>query len=426
MISYSKMNQEELVAEKDKLQKIYNEYKEKNLNLNMSRGKPNEEQLDLSLGLINSINSSDVIAPNGTDYRNYGLFDGIPQAKGIFSEILEIKPENVIVLGNSSLSLMYDTISRGMLFGMKDSKEPWCKSEKNIFLCPSPGYDRHFGVTMDHGIEMISVPMTSNGPDMDIVEKLVKNNDSIKGIWCVPLYSNPDGITYSEETCIRLASMKTAAKDFTIMWDNSYFVHHFSETADSIPEMIGLCAKYGNPNRVYEFVSTSKITFAGAGIACVASSKENIDFINAHLKYKSIGPDKLNQLRHVKFLKNAAGVKDIMKKHANILYPKFKTVLQILAEELEGKDIAKWNTPNGGYFISLFVLPGTAKKVVSLCKESGVELTPAGATYPYGIDPDDSNIRIAPSYPPIKELIPAIHILCVSAKIAAIDKLLKE
>ncbi|MHB8964160.1 MAG: aminotransferase class I/II-fold pyridoxal phosphate-dependent enzyme [Saccharofermentanales bacterium] len=420
MISYSMRNKNELKDEAQTLERQYLDFKVQGNKLNMARGKPCKEQLMLSNGMLECVLDSDIYDSTGFDCRNYGILDGLPEAKQLFADLLEISADKVIVGGNSSLNMMYDTVARAMLFGMKDSDRPWSREEKITFLCPSPGYDRHFALTASFGISMIAVPMTSEGPDMDIVEKLAGSDSSVRGIWCVPLYSNPDGITYSEETCRRIASMKTMARDFTILWDNSYFVHHLHEDRDSIPDIIGLCESSGNPNRVYEFASTSKITWAGAGIACVASSVQNVAFIKSHMTFQTIGPDKINQLRHVRFLKDTAGVIDMMKKHEVILKPKFDTVLGILQRELGDTGIARWNVPRGGYFISLFVQKGTAKEVVRLCKECGVELTPAGATYPYGVDPDDSNIRIAPSFPPIAELSTAIEILCVAVKLAAV------
>ncbi|MHB1483872.1 MAG: aminotransferase class I/II-fold pyridoxal phosphate-dependent enzyme [Saccharofermentanales bacterium] len=423
MISYEQMNKEELAKEINYLEERFQHYKALNYNLNMSRGKPCKEQLDLSNGMTDCLGENEYKTQAGFDCRNYGIPDGIPEAKILFASILGTNPENVIVGGNSSLNLMYDTISRAMIFGVPGSLKPWGKEEKISFICPVPGYDRHFSVTKEFGIGMIPVPMNDEGPDMDMVESLVSGDASIKGMWCVPLYSNPDGITYSEKTCKRLASMKTAASDFRIIWDNSYCVHTFGEgETDYLPEILSLCESYGNENRIFEFASTSKITWAGSGIACTAASKENVAYIKAHLSMQTIGPDKMNQLRHVRFLKDINGVYEIMKKHAEILRPKFEAVLAILDKELGGTGIARWNEPKGGYFVSLFVSTGTAREVVDLCKSCGVELTPAGATYPNGIDPMDSNIRIAPSFPPVNELIPAIEILCVSTKIAAAKK----
>lgn len=427
MLSYEKMSKDELLKEITQLEDRYNNYKASNYNLNMSRGKPCKEQLDISKDMANCLSADEYKDETGFDCRNYGVLDGIPEAKELFASILGTKANNVIVLGNSSLNIMYDTISRAMLFGVPGSVKPWCKEEKISFICPVPGYDRHFAVTKEFGINMIPVEMTPFGPDMDMVEKLVLEDSSIKGMWCVPVYSNPDGITYSSETCNRLASMKTAASDFIIMWDNSYCVHSLNENdLDTTPEMISLCESYGNPNRIFEFASTSKVTWAGAGVACVASSDANIKYIKSHLTIQTIGPDKINQLRHVKYLKNLDGVLNIMKEHAKILRPKFNIVLDILKNEFAGFDFANWNEPKGGYFVSLFVKPGTAKAVIELCKNCGVEFTPAGATFPYNNDPKDSNIRIAPSFPPVKELSPAIEILCVSAKLAAAKKVFDE
>lgn len=425
MISYEQMKKEELIEEIDKLEMRYQKYKEQNYNLNMSRGKPCKEQLDLSNKMTGCLEEDEYKTIAGFDCRNYGIPDGIPEAKVLFASILGTNPENIIVGGNSSLNIMYDTISRAMIFGVPGSLKPWSKEEKISFICPVPGYDRHFSVTKEFGFAMIPVPMTDQGPDMDMLEALVSKDASIKGMWCVPLYSNPDGITYSENTCRRLASMKTAAPDFRIMWDNSYCVHTFGEgESDYLPEILSLCESYGNGNRVFEFASTSKITWAGSGIACTAASKDNITYIKSHLTMQTIGPDKMNQLRHVRFLKDLNGVNEIMKKHADILRPKFESVLGILKKELGGTGAAKWNEPKGGYFISLFVTTGTAREVVDLCKNCGVELTPAGATYPYGIDPMDSNIRIAPSFPPVNELIPAIEILCTATRLTAAKKAL--
>jgi len=427
MISYIEMTEEELRKESKSLKKKYDEYKALDYNLNMTRGKPCKEQLDLSLGLMSVLGEDDYKTVDGFDLRNYGILDGIFEAKKLFAEVLGVASDKVIVGGNSSLNLMYDTISRAMLFGVPGSEKPWIKYEKIKFLCPAPGYDRHFGVTKEFGIEMINIPMTPQGPDMDEVERLVAHDPSIKGIWCVPLYSNPDGITYSEKTCRRFAKMKAAASDFRIMWDNAYFVHHLSDNNnDSIPDIIDLCEKAGNPDRVLVFASTSKITWAGAGISCVASSLGNISYIKSHLNYQTIGSDKINQLRHVAFLKNYDNIKVLMQKHAKIIKPKFEAVFKIMNEKLKDAGVARWNEPKGGYFISLYVLDNTAKRVVSLCKDCGVELTPAGATFPYSHDPKDNNIRIAPTFPPVGELITAIEILCLCVKIASIEKLLEK
>jgi len=427
MISYSEMTKEELKKESESLKNKYDDYKTLNYNLNMARGKPCKEQLDLSTELMSVLGENNYKAADGFDLRNYGILDGIPEAKKLFAEVLGVTPDKVIVGGNSSLNLMYDTISRAMLFGVPGSEKPWGKYEKVKFICPVPGYDRHFGVTKEFGIEMINVSMTPEGPDMNEVERLVAQDSSIKGIWCVPLYSNPDGITYTEDTCKRFAKMKTAASDFRIMWDNAYCVHHLSEeSVDSIPDIIDLCEKAGNPDRVFVFASTSKITWAGAGISCVASSADNVTYIKSHLNYQTIGSDKINQLRHVAFLKNYDNIKLLMQKHASILKPKFEAVFKVLSQNLKDTGVASWNEPKGGYFISLYVLDDTARRVVSLCKDCGVELTPAGATFPYSRDPKDNNIRIAPTFPPVGELIAAIEILCLCVKIASVEKLLEK
>lgn len=427
MISYNKMSKAQLKDEKNALEKKYAEYKALGYNLNMSRGKPCKEQLDLSSGLMSILGENDYKDSTGFDLRNYGILDGIPQAKSLFADVLGISQDKVIVGGNSSLNLMYDTISRAMLFGVLGSEKPWGQQGNIKFLCPVPGYDRHFAVTGEFGIQMINVPMTPQGPDMDEVEKLVADDPSIKGIWCVPLYSNPDGITYSVKTCERIASMKTAATDFRIMWDNAYCVHHLSESdQDCIPDILDLCEKAGNPDRAFVFASTSKITWAGAGISCVASSLANVKYIKSHLNFQTIGSDKINQFRHVSFLKNYDNVKNLMQKHAMILRPKFEAVFKVMHENLSTAEVASWNEPKGGYFISLYVPDNTAKRIVSLCKECGVELTPAGATFPYSNDPNDNNIRIAPTFPPVAELIAAIEILCVCVKIAAAEKLLED
>lgn len=421
-----------LAADKDELSQIlasatkkYNEYKAMGLKLDMSRGKPGAKQLDLSEGFLTAVSkSSDCFTENGVDCRNYGVLDGIPEAKKLFADILEIPEENIILGGNSSLSMMFDTVVREMLFGNIDSDMPWSKCEKVKFICPVPGYDRHFLICQKLGIEMINVKMNSGGPDMDVVERLVLEDPSIKGMWCVPKYSNPDGISYSSEVIRRLAKMKSAAKDFRIMYDNAYAIHHLYENGDTIIDIQKECENAGNPNRVYMFASTSKVVYPGAGVAAMAASLENIDFIKKCITVQTIGPDKLNQLRHVKYFKNIDGLKAHMKKHADIIRPKFEAVLEILEKELGESGIAKWNKPKGGYFISLFTMEGCAREAVKLAKECGVTITPAGATYPYGKDPDDSNIRIAPTYPSEEELKTAIEILCICVKISAVNKLL--
>ena len=414
---YSKEELEALQAELDaKIKK----YQGMGLNLNMARGKPCKKQLDLSDGLIDGTIDLSI---NG-DYRNYGIVDGIPEAKELFKGILNVETDEIIIGGNSSLNMMYDALTKAMLLGTVDSDKPWCREESVKFLCPVPGYDRHFTVCEALGIEMINVPMDENGPDMDIVEKLAAEDKSVKGIWCVPKYSNPSGITYSDEVVDRLASMKTAAGDFRIMWDNAYVVHHLSGKGDELKDILAACKAAGNDNRVYMFASTSKMTYPGAGVGMMGSSKANTDFIRKQMGAQTIGPNKVNQYMHVKFFKNMAGIEKHMEKQGEILAPKFETVLWILEDKLGGKGLASWNKPNGGYFISLDVPEGCAKEVVSLCKGCGVTLTPAGATFPYGKDPLDNNIRIAPTFPPMSELEMAIDILCACVEAVSVRKAL--
>lgn len=405
----------------------YEEYKAKNLKLDMSRGKPGKEQLDLSDGLLSVITgAADSLTEDNFDTRNYGLLDGIPEAKRLIAEILGVSPDKIIVGGNSSLNLMYDTIARAFVFGVVGSDVPWGKLERVKFLCPVPGYDRHFTVTESFGIEMINVPMLDDGPDMDMVEKLVAEDELIKGIWCIPVYSNPEGKVYSDEVVKRMAALKPKAKDFRIMWDNAYPVHFLEKGSNRILNIIDECEKASNPNMVLEFTSTSKITYPGGGIAAVAASAENIEYFKKHMFAQTIGPDKINQLRHVKFLKDLNGIMEHMEKHAEILRPKFAMVLSILKNELSGAGVAEWNEPKGGYFISVNVLSGCAKRVIALAKEAGVVLTPAGSTYPYKKDPKDENIRLAPTYPPVDELKIAMELFCICVKIAAAEKLLEN
>ena len=417
------MNYNELTNErkqellKDQLAR-YEKFKAMDLKLDMSRGKPCKEQLDLSMGMFDLLNSSSSLQGK-QDYRNYGINDGIPEIKAIFTELLGVTEDEIIVSGNASLILMYDTIQRAMQFGVLGG-EPWNKQGKIKWLCPVPGYDRHFAVTELFGMEMINVPMNDDGPDMDMVEELVKD-PSVKGIWCVPKYSNPMGIIYSDEVVKRFAALKPAAKDFRIMWDNAYMVHALYGQ-DKMLDIFAEAKKCDNEDIVYMFGSTSKITFAGAGIAFIAGSKRNMDALRKLINIQSIGPDKVSQYAHALFFKNAAGIYAQMEKHAEILRPKFDAVLEILEEELGDTGIAKWNKPRGGYFISCFLKKGTAKRTVQLAKEAGVVFTGAGATYPYKNDPDDSNLRIAPTLPPIDELRTAMKIFCCSAKIAALEK----
>ena len=425
MATYSEMNKEDLQKELEELKEEYAKICDADINLDMSRGKPGADQLKLSVKMLDILDAdSDVKASNGIDCRNYGLLDGIPEAKKMMAGIMQTDPENIIIYGNSSLNVMYDTVSRSFTHGVMGST-PWCKLDKVKWLCPVPGYDRHFAITEFFGVEMINIPMNEDGPDMDMVEKLVSEDDAIKGIWCVPKYSNPTGISYSDEVVRRMANLKPAAKDFRIYWDNAYAIHHlYNGEQDEILEIMEECRKAGNPDMVFEFASTSKVTFPGSGIAAIAASKDNLDFIKKQMTIQTIGYDKLNQLRHVRFFKNVEGVKAHMEKHAEKLRPKFATVLDVLEKELKPTGVGSWTKPNGGYFISLDVMEGCAKKVVSMCKDAGVVLTGAGAPFPYGKDPEDKNIRIAPSFPTPEELLEASKILVICTKITAIEKLL--
>lgn len=424
---FARMSVRELQDLKLKLQKRYNYYKTQGLNLDMSRGKPCKEQLEISNGILNCLNRDNSFkASDGTDCRNYGGVDGIPEAKRLFAEMLEVSTKEIIIGGNSSLNMMYDTIARALLLGVAEGEEAWGKLSKVKFLCPSPGYDRHFAICELLGIEMIAVAMKEDGPDMDEVERLVSGDSSIKGIWCVPKYSNPDGITYSDDVVDRFASMKTKAKDFRIFWDNAYAVHHLTDKPDRLKDILQACKEAENPDRVFIFSSTSKISFPGAGIAMMAASETNVNFIKKQMGIQTIGPDKLNQLRHVSYFNNISDIENHMKKHAEIIAPKFNEVLRILDCELGDKDISWWNKPNGGYFISLNTIEGCAKSAVAMAAEAGVTLTKAGATFPYGKDPLDRNIRIAPTFPPIGELSKAIEILCISIQLVAIEKFLAD
>ena len=427
MKPYAEMTREELASLKEQLIIQYKEYQGKGLSLNMARGKPCIEQLDLSMGMMDSLSSdADMTCEDGTDCRNYGVLDGIREAKELIGDMMENPIDNIIIYGNSSLNVMYDTISRSMTHGVMGNT-PWCKLDKVKFLCPVPGYDRHFAITEYFGIEMINVPMTPTGPDMDMVEELVSSDEAIKGIWCVPKYSNPQGISYSDETVRRFARLKPAAKDFRIYWDNAYGVHHlYDHDQDHLIEILAECKRAGTPDLVYKFASTSKISFPGSGIAALATSQNNLEDIKKQLQIQTIGHDKVNQLRHVRFFKDIHGMVEHMRKHADILRPKFETVIQILDEELGGLGIGEWTRPKGGYFISFDSMDGCAKRIVAACKKAGVVMTGAGATYPYGKDPHDSNIRIAPTYPSIEDLRTAMHIFVLCVKLASIDKLLEE
>jgi len=426
MKKYQEMSREELMELQSRLNAEYEEAKAKGLSLNMSRGKPAASQLDMGMDFLNVLNSeSDMSTESGVDTRNYGELTGIPEAKRLMGEMMGVSAENVIVCGNASLNIMYDTVSRSMTHGVMGST-PWCKLDKVKFLCPAPGYDRHFAVTAHFGIEMITVPMSPEGPDMDMVERLVAEDAAIKGIWCVPKYSNPQGYTYSDETVRRFANLKPAAKDFRIFWDNAYVIHDlYEDRSDSLLEILSECEKAGNPDMVYEFASTSKITFAGSGIAAIASSKANLDEMKKSMTIQTIGYDKVNQLRHARYFKNLDGLKAHMKKHAAIMRPKFEAVLEVLDRELAESGIGTWTRPNGGYFISFDAMEGCAKAIVAKCKEAGVVLTGAGATYPYGKDPKDSNIRIAPSYPTPEELALATDLFVLCVKLVSVEKLLE-
>lgn len=425
MKAYKELSKEELLTLKEELNKEYEEVKAKGLKLDMSRGKPAASQLDMEMEFMDVLNSeTELKTEAGVDCRNYGILEGIPEARKLMGDMISVPAENVIVCGNASLTIMYDTVARSMIFGVMGST-PWCKLDKVKFLCPVPGYDRHFAITEQFGIEMINVPMTKTGPDMDVVEKLVSEDESIKGIWCVPKYSNPQGITYSNETVKRFAALKPAAKDFRIFWDNAYVIHDlYEDECDELLDILGECEKAGNPDMVYEFCSTSKVTFPGGGIAAVAASKANLEYFIKTMTIQTIGHDKLNQLRHVKYFKNIDGMKAHMKKHAAIMRPKFEAVLQVLENELSGLEIGSWVKPNGGYFISFDALPGCAKEIVSKCREAGVVLTGAGATYPYKNDPQDSNIRLAPTFPTSEELAMAADLFVLCVKMVSVDKIL--
>lgn len=421
----SEMNKEQLLSFKNETEKLYNDFKSEGLCLNMARGNPCKEQLDLSVEMLSVFNDNEFLTENGTDVRNYGVLDGIPEAKKLFSDMLGVNDDEIIVFGNSSLNAMYWSIQTAFNKGILGST-PWNKLEKVKFLCPVPGYDRHFKVTEFFGIEMINVPMTSTGPDMDMVEKLVAEDDSIKGIWCVPQYSNPDGICYSDETVKRFANLKTAAKDFRIFWDNAYCIHHLADNPKYILSILDEAKKAGNENIVYIFGSTSKVTFPGAGVAAMGASKENIDELRKYLGISIIGHDKVNQLRHVKFFGTYENMVEHMKKHAAIIAPKFKLVCDTFKAEIAPLGIGEWTEPQGGYFVSFNALSGCAKRVVKLCAEAGVTLTGAGATFPYGIDKDDRNIRIAPTYPSMEDLAKALELFVISVKLASAEKLLSE
>ena len=423
MTAYPKMTAEERKAEYAKVTKEYEDLKARGLKLNMARGKPGKAQLDLVSDIFSLMQKPEDYVSDGIDVRNYGELSGLPAAKRLFAEILGCKPEQVFVGGNASLQLMYDTISKAYTHGLLHSERPWCKEPVVKFLCPAPGYDRHFKVTESFGFELITIPMTDEGPDMDAVEKAIQD-PAVKGMWNVPKYSNPDGIIYSAETIRRIASMKPAAPDFLLMWDNAYCIHEFEGDYVEFPDILSECARYGNADMVFEFASTSKVTLPGAGISCFACSEANMAYMEKLLTVQVISFDKVNQQRHVLYLKDKAHTLELMKKHAAIMKPKFDAVVSALEEKIASLGIASWKRPKGGYFVSVDTMDGLAKRTLALCKEAGIVMTGAGATFPYGVDPRDRNIRIAPSLPPVEELQVAIDVFCTCLKLAALEKLL--
>ena len=428
MKPYAEMSKEELLREKESLEARFEEVKAMGLKLNMARGKPSQEQLDLSNEMMDVLNSASYFDDEtGTDCRNYGVMDGIPEAKHLMGHMSDVGRDELIIFGNSSLNVMFDTIARSYSHGVAGCT-PWCKLDNWKFLCPVPGYDRHFKITEFFGAEMINIPMSPTGPDMDLVEEYVNNDPAVKGIWCVPKYSNPQGYSYSDETVRRFANLKPAAKDFRIFWDNAYSIHHLYDYAskqDEILEIMDECEAAGNPDIVYKFISTSKVTFPGSGLAALAASPANLAEIRKYMSVQTIGHDKMNQLRHIRYFGNMANMHKHMSRHAAILRPKFEAIEETFDKELGGLGIGEWTKPNGGYFISFESMDGCAKAIVAKCAEAGMILTPAGATYPYGIDPHDSNIRIAPSYPPLEEIKEAAKVFVLAVKLVSIDKLLE-
>ena len=427
MKAYKDLTKDELLTLKAALEVEYKEMESKGLNLNMARGKPGFSQLELCMPMLDVVNStSDMRTMLGNDTRNYGDLDGIGECRRLMAYMLEVEKDNVLVGGNSSLNLMFDTVSRSFTHGVNGST-PWYKLDKVKFLCPVPGYDRHFRITEEFGIEMINIPLHDVGPDMDLVEQYVNNDPAVKGIWCVPKYSNPTGISYSDEVVLRFANLKPAAEDFRIYWDNAYGIHHlYEDKQDKILNILEECKKAGNPNMVYIFCSTSKISFPGSGVSAVASSVENIEYIMSHMTVQTIGHDKINQLRHARFFKDIDGLNEHMKKHAEVLRPKFAAVLNTLEAELTGLEIGSWVNPRGGYFVSFNAMPGCAKAIVKMCKDLGVVMTGAGATFPYGKDPEDSNIRIAPTFPSIEEMEVASKVFVLCVKLCSVNKLLAD
>lgn len=425
-MTYQSMSKEQLLGLRLELISKYNAFKADGVKLDMARGKPDKQQLDISEEILSLIiKNEQCITDEGTDCRNYGGLDGLPEAKALFADVFGLKAQNIILGGNSSLNMMYDTVARAFSFGFCDSERPWCREEKIKFLCPAPGYDRHFAICELFGIEMIAVPLKSDGPDMQIVRDYVENDSAVKGIWCVPKYSNPTGITYSDDVIRAFASLNPAAKDFRIFWDNAYAIHDFGQEV-KILNILDECEKSGRPNMPIMFASTSKITFPGSGVALMSASTENLDFIKKQLSIQTIGPDKINQLRHVAFFKDKAGMLAHMKRHADILRPKFEAVIRAFNKELGGTGVASWTEPRGGYFISFDSLPGCASAIYKLALEAGLTLTSVGATYPYGKDPRDSNIRIAPSFPSVDQLEAAVERFIVCVKLASVDKILSE
>ena len=426
MKSYTEMSKSELKAELADVMAEIEAEKKKGHSLDMSRGKPDPTQLNLSMRMLEQNPYDLIYTRKGTDVRNYGELAGVDEAKELFADVLGVKMENIIMGGQSSLCLMYDCFIKALVLGVYGGAKPWGQQGKLKFLCPAPGYDRHFRICQEFGVEMINIPMTPTGPDMELVRSYVESDPSVKGIWCVPKYSNPQGITYSPETVEAFAALKPAADDFRIFWDNAYFVHGVRDTDDYLANIFDLCKKYGSEDMVYEFMSTSKVTFSGAGVAVFAASRNNIEFLTRQMNVQTLGYDKLNQLRHVKYFKNAEGLYEHMKKQADYLRPKFDCTLAMLEDGLGGLGIAEWTRPNGGYFVSFDGLPGTAKRCVSLCKEVGVKFTDAGATFPYGIDPEDKNIRIAPSFPAIDQLYRCMKVFCICQRAAALEVLLAQ
>ncbi len=423
-MEFSRMDTERLTKIKAELEKKYNDFKDRGLKLDMSRGKPATEQLDMVSDILDVLGKDDYKTPAGVDCRNYGIPLGINEIRQLFAEVFGVQAKNVIVGGNSSLNMMYDCISQGMTHGFGEG--PWCEVKNRKFLCPCPGYDRHFAVTEYFGFELIPVKMLATGPDMDEIRRLCENDPTVKGVWCVPKYSNPTGITYSKKVVEEFAALKPAAKDFRIFWDNSYFIHDLNDTSDRLYNIFDACKQTGNEDIVLSFTSTSKITFPGSGVAALAASDFNISLIEKRIAVQTIGPDKINQLRHLKYFVDLDGMKLRMRQHAAKIKPKFEIVLNAFNKELAGKEIAHWTTPNGGYFISLDVMPGCAKRVQELCSAAGVTLTPAGSAFPYGHDPNDDNIRIAPSFPLESELKDAVELLCIAIQLAACEKLIKS